>query len=288
MGCLVHRFGWRELLAVLTSASPFWLMLTAALVAAGYLVRAWKWRIALGRERRAVELFFLAKSAGNWTPGRVGELAPLMLGEHRNARVAAWILADRVIEIWLTVSLGLLGALSLALAHRGWLALVGGLFLVASGIALVVVMHWNPSTMHPTLPLLARTLKFAHIIRAELLALGSKAPTLLFFTIIAKATDIWAVMTLFRAFGYGVDFLLVCAARFAHALVSASPLTPDSTGVPYVAAAALLHEQAAIPPATLMTALSFEALIIFGMAHLGLMAASAISLHTPVEKETNL
>ncbi|MFM1920452.1 MAG: hypothetical protein RLZZ303_2086 [Candidatus Hydrogenedentota bacterium] len=283
MAYLVYRFGWRELLSVLSAASPAWLMLVVALVAAGYLLRAWKWRVALGPGRRAVELFFLAKSAGNWTPGRVGELAPLLLGEHRNARVAAWILADRVIEIWLTVGLGLMGGLSLALVQPASLILMGVAFVLVSGMGVYVVLRWNPAATLSSSSLLARILKFAHIVRGEILALGLKGPALLLLTVAAKVTDVWAVMALFQAFGHGVNFLLVCAARFAHALVSASPLTPDSTGVPYVAAAALLHERAAIPPATLITALSFEALIIFGMAHMGLMAASAIRSRTPAE-----
>jgi len=92
-------------------------------------------------------------------------------------------------------------------------------------------------------------------------------------TLTAKATDIIAVMCLCRAFGYAAGFLLVSAARCAHALVSALPLTPDATGVPYLAQAALLHREAGMPPEVLTAALALEALLIYGALHASAAAA---------------
>lgn len=263
---LVWHFGWRDLLETLLSARLGPLIWMTVLIFAGFWIRAWKWRYALGPRRNAVGLFFLSKMGGNWTPGRVGELAPLLLRRHRNIRVTAWILADRVIEVALTLLLGLLGVAVLALIPLpGIVALTG---LALAGVLAFAALLWFAGRLGPhrgaqTQPTWrGRVLTVFLQLREELLLLGGKTPIIVLVTLIAKATDLYAVVLLCAAFGFHVSFLLACAARCAHAIVAAAPITPDATGVPFVAAAYVFHEYAGMPGETLTAAFALEVAVI--------------------------
>lgn len=261
------HFGFGRLAALVGGARPGPLLAMAGLILAGFWIRAWKWRYALGAGNQGVLLFFLAKTAGNWTPGRAGELAPLLLQRHRNTRVAAWIGLDRVVEIGWTLGLGLLGAVAVqAVSPAVAIALVvlGSLFVGAIGF-LWSRAAGSDATAHSEerqAGWRGHLLGFARQLRRELVLFGGKLPFVMMLTALAKVTDVVAVILLCEAFGYGASFLLVCAARCAHGLVSAIPVTPDATGVPFVAAAWLLHAHAEIPYDTLTAALGLEVLAI--------------------------
>lgn len=260
------HFGFRDLGALLQGARPAPLAIMTLLIIAGFWIRAAKWRYALGPGQQGILLFFLAKTAGNWTPGRAGELAPLLLKRHRNARVAAWIGLDRVVEVAWTLGLGLAGVAYLGLvAPWAWLALgllVATLFFfMFFGLRRGAEAGAAPSG-EETEGWRARVVLIFCKIRAELVLFSRKMPAILLLTLVAKLTDVYAVVYLCEAFGYNAGFLLVCAARCAHGLVSAIPVTPDATGVPYVAAAWFLHQYAEIPYETLTAALALEAIAI--------------------------
>jgi len=260
------HFGFRDLGALLRGAKPAPLALMTLLIVAGFWIRAAKWRYALGSGQQGILLFFLAKTAGNWTPGRAGELAPLLLKRHRNARVAAWIGLDRVVEVTWTLGLGLAGV--------AWLGLIAPWAWICLGFAAVALVLFTffglragaeegPSEAGESMDnRRARMLAVLRNVRMELLIFARKMPVILALTLIAKLTDVYAVVYLCKAFGYSAGFLLVCAARCAHGLVSAIPVTPDATGVPYVAAAWFLHQYAGIPFETLTAALALEAIAI--------------------------
>ncbi len=263
---LVWHFGWRDLLDTLMDARVKPLVWMTVLIFAGFWIRAWKWRYALGPRKNAVGLFFLAKMGGNWTPGRIGELAPLLMRRHRNVRVTAWILADRVIEVALTLLLGLLGVAALRLLP--WPAVAALTLLGALGAAAFAGVLWYAgrlsgrrlAQLHDTWR--GRLLTLFLRLREELWLLGAKTPVVVLVTLAAKATDLYAVVLLCAAFGFDVSFLLTCAARCAHAIIAAAPVTPDATGVPFVAAAYVFHEYAAMPYATLTAAFALEVAVI--------------------------
>lgn len=260
------HFGFRDLAVLLRAAQPLPLALMTLLIIAGFWIRALKWRYALGPGQEGILLFFLAKTAGNWTPGRAGELAPLLLKRHRKARVAAWIGLDRVVEVAWTLGLGLAGIASLGLvAPWAWLPLV----MAAGGVAALCVFGLWPPSVEPSpsegevrTGWRGRLISAAQKVRGELYLFSRKLPLIMTLTFLAKLTDVYAVVYLCEAFGYPAGILLVCAARCAHGLVSAIPVTPDATGVPYVAAAWFLHEYAGIPFETLTTALALEVIVI--------------------------
>ncbi len=294
---LVQHFGWRELWNTATSASPGWLLVMAIVTQLSLWLRVYKWRMVLGPEGAAARLFFLAKVAGTWTPGRLGEFAPLMLGEHRNVRVAAWILTDRVMEVWMTVAFGIVGAVFIPQLRQAFGSLgtalvpvlgISYLHAIALLVALSPVVGLGMVFLYsPPKPdgHAGRLVKLVHVLHDELRLLGRKTPLLVFISAAAKALDMWAIVALFHAFGEWVGFWLAGTARLAHALVSASPVTPDTTGVPYVAAAALIHDQTGIAYATLTAAISLEILIVYSLLHLNYVAVGGLSLGKATAKE---
>lgn len=260
------HFGFRDLGALLRGAKPAPLAIMTLLIIAGFWIRAAKWRYALGAGQQGILLFFLAKTAGNWTPGRAGELAPLLLKRHRNARVAAWIGLDRVVEVAWTLGLGLAGVAYLGLvAPWAWFSI--GLLGVALGLFTFLGLKGGQEKAselvgESKLNWPTRLVSILRNIRVELVLFARKMPVIMALTLVAKLTDVYAVVYLCEAFGYSAGLLLVCAARCAHGLVSAIPVTPDATGVPYVAAAWFLHQYAGIPFETLTAALALEVILI--------------------------
>jgi len=280
---LVQHYGWQELWASITSADPWWLLLMAVAIQAGLWARVWKWRMVLGPGAFSARLFFFAKVAATWTPGRLGEFAPLMLGEHRNMRVAAWILTDRLIEVWMTIGAGVIGAVLIPGLGQPWVYVLAGLVVAAPIVGLAGVYLFNPP---PPAAHAGRIVKLLHVLHDELRVLGRMTPFLVLLTALVKALDIWAIVALFLAFGHHVGFWLVGAVRLAHALVGASPVTPESSGAPYVAAAMLIHDQTAIPYPAIMAALAVEVVVLYSLLHINYVAVGGLSLGRPQAKET--
>ncbi len=266
LGLLIWHFGWKNLVDVLLGLRPVPFLAMIIIITLSFWVRAWKWRYALGSGKNSVSLFFWAKVAGNFSPGRVGELAPLLSTRHRTPQVAAWIIADRLLEILLTLLFGFLGVWLLHLISGLLAAVLAclGLLLILTGAYLI----YRSDLLKPLetrLPEASRRRALATLLiqlHEETRALAPKAPNILFITAAGKILDIYVGVYLCLAFGYDVSFLLMCAARCAHALVSAIPLATDATGVPFAAAAVIIHQYAAMPYPALTVALSLEYLFI--------------------------
>ncbi len=257
-GALVWFFGWQELGGRLAGARKVPLFGMSVLILSGFWLRALKWHWALGPGGQGIGVFFLAKMAGNWSPGRAGELAPLLFRRHRSAGVAAWILVDRVIEAVTTLFFGVLG-----LSALGWISLPAACGIVfVTGVAMLWTAQAVAGCRLPGSILSHRLSHWAHLLQIEFGKIGRKMPAIVLLTLVAKITDVVAVQWLCLAFGYDVSFLLVCAARCAHALVSAVPATPDATGVPYLAAAYVMNQYAGIPSSALAAALGLEVVVI--------------------------
>jgi hypothetical protein len=269
---VASQLGWASLVATLLDARPGPLCWMGGLIVAGFWLRALKWRHALGPGAHAVQLFFLAKVGGHWTPARLGELAPLLLRAHRSPRVGAWILADRVLEVYLTLWFGAVGLYATGLLSPAAAALLslGGL----AGLALGTLVLRRSGLRLPGSPVPGaatawrqRLGRMLGVLHGELQVLGARALGAGALTVLAKLTDFGAVVLLCRAFGHEVSMLLAASARCAHGLVSAVPVTPDATGVPFVAAAWVLHEFAQVPYAVLATALALELAVITLVLH---------------------
>ena len=260
--CVIWYLGWQRIRTALAEAAPVFLVFMMALAFAGLWWRAVKWRYALGPGRQAVGLFFLSKAAGNFSPGRIGELSPLLLHRHRTAKVAAWVVFDRLIEASVTIAFGVIGLAMLDIVHRGWLAALAVLvavvlaaafyFVTRRGFFLGLAEHSRAGSLS------GRVAQFLAAMSEEMALLGKKTPLILVMTVLAKIVDLVAAILLFMAFGYRIDFALMAAAKCAHALISAIPFTPDVTGVPYAPEAALLIKLGAVPSEVVVVAIGVD------------------------------
>ncbi len=255
---VVWFLGWDRFADAVRGASLFSLVEMMAFLVSAQILRALKWRYVLGPGQRAFRAFAVSKAGGEWSPGRIGEFAPLMIAHHRTTRVAAWIVADRVFEMAATLGIGLAGLLLIRVDHRGFmLAAVGGVTaLVALGLFVLTRKRWLDAVAR-RLPVDTRLRRIAFLIvevSGELIAFGRYAPILMTVTIAAGVIDVAAGYYLFSAFGATLPFALLAAAKGLHAVTSAIPITPNATGLPYLAAAALLHEVGGVSSGALAAA----------------------------------
>ena len=270
-GFLIYHFGVEALWEALKGAAPLPLLWCGLILILGLWVRAWKWRYVLDTAQQGMGLFFVAKLAGSLTPGRAGEFAPLLNKANRNTAVLTWILADRILEIWSTLAIGLWGAWYLGIAPGLW-----GVGLVAGGVVgtlVLMLLVWRQDWVvrlemkWQDIRILGWLVNVLSALHQEVRTLRAKTVPILLTTAFAKWTDLFAVVLLCKAFGFDITHALAGAARCAHALVSAVPITPDVTGAPYVAQAVLLHEYGAMSYEILTVALALEAVMVYGVLY---------------------
>lgn len=258
-GAAVVWIGWRDIgEAALAVSLPFVAALMAVEVVA-LILRVWKWRIVLGANENAARLAFLSKAGGNLSPGRIGEFAPLAARQYRTARLGSWILADRILEMAATLLLGMIGFVVWSGAGHATMAAWTAVLLAGVVTGTGVLAHPRIATsIAARLPLgrIHNCFAITHTIGAELRSLGPKLPVLSALTLLAKALDLVVGLLLYAALGAWVPLALLAAAQCVHALASALPFAPNATGIPYVAAAAFLHETAGVSPEILAAAVA--------------------------------
>jgi hypothetical protein len=241
----VWYVGWDEFGAALATVHAPRLAWVGFAVGAALGLRVLKWRLILGRGSDAVQLYFLSKIGGGLSPGRIGELSPLLLRKHRTPQMAAWIVADRLLETAATLAFGAFGLLLLKTPLAG---LLPGVLIAAClfvGLPLVIVTQqgifaWmaqrtaEHSIWH-------RAAEFLEDASGEIVRLKGRLPLAAIFTIIATALDIWSGLLAYWSMGSVLPFALLAAVQCVHGLVAAIPLFPNATGVPYVADAMLVN-----------------------------------------------
>lgn len=260
---IVFYVGWQDVRDTLAGLRyPYVLALVLVEVAALGL-RAWKWRIALGPGQDSLRACFISKAGGNLTPARVGEFSPLLLAEHRSPRVGAWIILDRVLEASSTILLGLVGLVAvLGLGAWGGLTWWALLILVLLGGTTYLfsnqVFMDKVAQRFSTRSLANRALNFLKPVSLEMARLGSRAPLLAGLSLSATVLDLLIGYLLFMSFGLGVAFTVLALGQLVHALASVFPLSPNATGIPYVAAAAVFHELGGVPVEVLAMAVGLR------------------------------
>jgi hypothetical protein len=260
---VVGSLGWDKIRTALVSVR--WpILLAMVVVDIGALwTRALKWRYVTGPGKGAIGLFFMAKAAGNWSPGRFGELLPVLLPAHRNAFTAGWIVFDMLLEILTTLTVGTTGLLF----YRG-VAFSTRYIVALSCFALVIVSMLWVITRKELLARLAQTagrghrlkrvLSIAALVSAEVVTLKSKLPMILSLTALAMALELGGNILLYAAFGWTVPLAAIAMAKCAHGLVAAVPFTPSISGVPYLAVGVLLNQAVGVPSQTLAVAMAMK------------------------------
>lgn len=263
---VIWYLGWKEIRDVFVSVRPSLVAAAALLIVSGTWLRAWKWRYALGPRQNAAGLFFMSKGAANWSPARLGEFAPMALRRHRTPRVGAWIVLDRLLEVIVTLVLGLWGLAMIEVIPPAvyWMTLaaaVAGTVLACYLLTRRALFLWvaartrEESWAHRLAMLLAA-------VSEELFRFRSRLPVALAITVLTKCGDLWAVSLVFLSCGYRAGFALVSAAKCALAIVSFIPLTPVATGVPQITQAWIMNWAADIPYEGLAVAIGIEVAII--------------------------
>ncbi len=263
---IIAYIGWEDIGSALGDLDYRYLAALMLVEAIALGLRAWKWRIALGPNQKALRACFISKAGGNLTPGRIGELSPLLLEEHRSARVGAWIVLDRVLEASATLVLGLIGLIAV-------LGFAGGGGLTWWALAILLLLGCAPylfsnrkfmealSSRFGPDGLIAQGFRLLRPESREMSALGPKTPVLVTLTMSATMLDIVIAYLLFMCFGIGVALTLLALAQLVHALVSVIPIAPNATGIPYAAAAAVLYETAGVPLEVLAIAVGLRFLL---------------------------
>jgi len=307
-GGFLWWIGWGRIGLVLASVDVSALLAMAGVIGCALAVRVAKWRLVLGPRAGAIGLYFLAKAGGDWSPGRVGELAPLMLRPYRTARVGAWIVTDRLLEMAATLGLGALGIVAFglesgmpAIGPMPQARLYNMLVYVAAALIVLVAAPAVILTRRGLFLFLANRLERRQGLRrlsriasllvdvsTEVRGFGAKVPMASAMTFLATALDIVVGMLLYRSFGYTLSFMLLAAVQCAHALASAFPFTPNATGVPYLVAAGLLFEVAGVPAdvlgASVGVSIAITNAVFWGAFLIGIRARTGAGLNRgPVE-----
>lgn len=282
---VVWYVGWNKVRDALVSAQLSYLLLSGLIILAGTWARAWKWRYALGAGHDAIGLFFLSKATGNVSPGRLGEFSPMVLKRHRHPKMGAWIMFDRVLEVFVTLGLGLIGLGMIRLFSNGtFVALsVATIALAIAGVYLLTrraFFLWLAQRSTAS----GWTHRFAMLFAAistELFEFVRSLPLTGLITIVTKCADLWAVALIFLALGYDPGLGLVAAAKCALAIVSFVPITPTATAVPHLTQAWLMNRVAGIPLEVLAVGIGIEAVIVsvtfwtsFGLAGIHIRGAA--------------
>lgn len=249
---VIWQVGWEKVSQALFSLDPRYFGAVVALMIGAAWFRAVKWRIVLGKGQNAAALLFLSKAVGNWTPGRVGELSPLLMRNHRKPRLAAWIVTNRLVEISTTLGLGLVGVLAFQFVNTLWAVLI-----VAALWAFLAAVFYGFTRRHlferlaEHTPEGSRRRRFVNFLAecsTEMLLFQRLLPLIVAMTLGASLIDLTASVLLFHAFGFSVSFMLIAAVKCASALLAAIPVTADATGAPLLLSGALLYQYAGIPP----------------------------------------
>ncbi len=252
--------GWQNIRQALLSFDIRFLAALMAVEALAVWIRAAKWRMVLGPGQNALGAYLVSKAAGSLSPARTGELAPLLFKRHRNTRMGAWILVDRLLETGATLGLGLLGLMAMQLPRRD-MAVV-----VAVALVLLVVAPFYILTRRGLFVWFARRTNEQSIahraaalltdVSGQVFRLGKKLPAASFITLTATCLDICVSSLAYLGFGYHVPFALLAIVQCVHGLVSALPFTPNATGVPYLVAMGLIYEFADVPAEVLAVAVA--------------------------------
>ncbi len=264
---VIWFIGWEDIRAVFTGIEPRLFAVMVVLDGAAMWVRAVKWRLVLGKNQNAFGVHFLSKVAGNYSPGRVGELSPLLLKAHRNARLGAWIVVDRLLEMAVTIVFGALGFLMLRFSSARVIPALAGAVLVFIILPLVMITRgrWLETLAAKSREgsRFRKALGALVSVSEEVGHLRSDMPLAGMLTVAGTLLELAAYILLFRSFGVtGVTFALVAAAKCAQGVVGALPFTPGPTGLPHLAAGVFLHQAGGLDSGMLAAAMGSREVVV--------------------------
>lgn len=265
LGFVVY-VGWEDVAIAVRQIAPMYLIVFVAAEISVLLIRIAKWKIVLPYEPGVVKLAFLSKAGGNLTPGRVGEFSPLLMERYRSSRTGAWIVLDRLFEAAATLVLGVLGLVAVLGVVQGRVLLVISV-LILGGIVLFCGVLVSPGTVRRLKGIelrfgpLKNLVSVLATVSAEFSKLRPRMPVVFGISILATGIDLVIGWLLYKSLGFDVAFAVLAVAQVTHAVTSVIPVTPNATGVPYAAAAAVLHEVGAVSLEALAVAVGLRMIL---------------------------
>jgi Lysylphosphatidylglycerol synthase TM region len=251
-------FGWHNVRDALAALDTRFLAAALCVETASIGLRVVKWRYVLGKGQNAPALFFVSKTAGSLTPMRLGELSPLLLKRHRNPRVGAWIVLDRLLEMSATLVLGAMGVVALGRVLENWIPVIVGAacVLVMVPTYLVTRRSWFLWVYRhfPVGSITARGAEFLAGVSEEIAGLRRYIPVTASVTVLVTSLDLVSGILMYRGLSFILPFSVAATAQCTHAVTAAIPFTPNPTGVPFVAACAIIHEFGHIPSEVIVAA----------------------------------
>ena len=245
---VIWILGPKKIWSTFSVISPGLLFLLLLIQFLADIGRASKWYYVLGKGSNAIGLYFLSKAGGYWTPGRVGELSPLMLRQHRTPRMGAWLVVDRLLETTVTLLLGAGGLIFLGADVSGVyikfavvmciLILMAAFIITRQGLFRKLSGHLHEGS------LLHRIAMFLDETTDEVLLLKWKLPVSSLLTIVFKILDVAVWVFVYSSLGAEnrITFSLAAVAMCLGGLIGSIPITPVLTAVPYLVQGALIVE----------------------------------------------
>jgi len=233
---ILSRTPWSEVADALKRVSLSQCALGLCILVGAQLLRTLKWRMALRGEHtygEVVYLYFFSKAAGAMSPGRVGELAPLLTQPFRSGKVAALLVVDRAMEAAATIVIGLCAMLFLGSSDaRILVASVVLLTCFASGLILLSRTAWWESAAAAREGRRgAAWLKAVASVSRASRALSRDLPRLFAVTLVASVMDILYFQRLFAGLGEQIGLPVLAVMCLASGIATFLAPTPFGLGV---------------------------------------------------------
>jgi uncharacterized protein (TIRG00374 family) len=240
----IRAVDWRHAFSLLRALDKFAVGAYLVFILVSYLLGAVKYGLIIRGslpDRKTLYLYFMSKTSGSLTPGRIGDFIPLLSPDFRNKGVAMALFLDKILEFLMLLIFGCAGLAVLKNLPTGilqlWLS--GGLACIVFLFLLRRNRFWrflsakipadDDSSPHFR-RLAGRAVAFIEKVSYETGMLGNHFYLLLGLTCLTYSLSAAASFVLFHACGLPVPLYMVFELIAVSGLVSLLSFTPSGIG----------------------------------------------------------
>jgi uncharacterized membrane protein YbhN (UPF0104 family) len=249
---LATAFDWAAILVILRQADPRWLSLAGLTILVHFLIRTLRWYLMLRKVNPDVpflDLYFVTAvslALSLMTPGQSGELIKVELLRNRGliGRLPGYgsFLVERLADLVVVTSLGVVGLLSGAQGLNGWSHLLHALVATVVVVVLAILAFWR---LHPV----GRLGAWIDRLRSSA-GDGTTLINVFALTLLSWANVAVAWLLCLRSVGVSVSLEQALTLVAIITLGGLLSLVPGALGVAEVLTAVVLHQIGiAAPPA---------------------------------------
>jgi len=242
----VSMVDWKGAAHFLRVLAPSRVALYSALILIAYGIGCARYRLIVGNRyswRKTGYLYFLSKTGGSLTPGRIGDFSPFLVETYRHKEVLLAILLDKIIEFYLLLFFGFIGFLALRNLPA---PLPLALILLFSAVTLVFLSlnrngFWKRlddsaqrgGTVPPGLMkrLLMKFTGMAEKASFEIRRMGPRYYLLPALAVVSYCISLIAVMLLLKAFSITMSPFLIAETIAVSGLIMILSLVPSGLGI---------------------------------------------------------